>query len=248
VVAISQDAAQPATTTTIEQTITTIYLHSRAEMITRSKAKAMEAQAKLNAPKRVPTLAPAQQPSAHVPAEIPQTRQPDQLRTSRRDHDQQQQHAELEAALLAAVMQMAVNPNRTEAQAGQQPINETAFYATAPRNQATTAACLDLMRTSGKITVQFLRVTLMACQVSNTVHQKVASISSYITAKEQSFWPGLFAVAVLVVLLHLFDVLCVRRVLTRASMGERITASAAIFLGIAERLRERLGWMLLFQL
>jgi hypothetical protein len=133
-------------------------------MITRSKAKAMEAQAKLNAPKRVPTLAPAQQPSAHVPAEIPQTRQPDQLRTSRRDHDQQQQHAELEAALLAAVMQMAVNPNQTEAQAGQQPINETAFYATAPRNQATTAACLDLMRTSGKITVQFLRVTLMACQ------------------------------------------------------------------------------------
>jgi hypothetical protein len=55
-------------------------------------------------------------------------------------------------------------------------------------------------------------------------------------------------VAVLVVLLHLFDVLCVRRVLTWASMGERVTASAAIFLGIAERLRERLGWMLLFQL
>jgi hypothetical protein len=114
---------------------------------------------------------------------------------------------------------MAANPNQTGAGVGQRPINEAAFDAAAVETQATIAACLDLLRTSCKITMQLLRITLMACQVSNTVHRKVASISTYITAKEQSFWPGLFAVVVFVVLLHLFDVLCVRRVLTRASIA-----------------------------
>jgi hypothetical protein len=71
--------------------------------------------------------------------------------------------------------------------------------------------------------------------------KKIASVSNSITAKEQSFWPGLLAIAVFVVLLHMFDVLCVRRVLTRASIGERVTASEAIFLGIAKRLKGRLG-------
>jgi hypothetical protein len=117
-----------------------------------------------------------------------------------------------------------------------------------PDIQLRLAACLDLMRTSCKIAVQVLTITLMACQASNAVHRKVASVSSYITASEHSFWPGLFAVTIFVVSLHLFDVLCVRRVLTRASMGERVTASAAIFLGVGERLRERLRWMLIVQL
>jgi hypothetical protein len=216
-------------------------------MITRSKSKALKAQAKLNAPKRAPANAPAQQPTSGFRTGMPQARQTSQLRTSH--HDQgQQQHAELEAALLAAAIQMAVNPNQTGAEADRRPINAAAFDATTLRNQAIIAACLDLMCTSCKIAVQFLRITLMACQVSNAVHRKVASASTYITAKEQSFWPGLFALAVSVVLLHLFDVLCVRRILTRAFMGERVTASAAVFLDIAERFRERLGWLLLLQL
>lgn len=143
---------------------------------------------------------------------------------------------------------MAVNPNQTGARVDQDPTNDAAFDAAALETQATIAACLDLMRTSCKIAMQVLMNTLMACQASNAVHQKVASVSSYITASEHSFWPGLFAVTIFVVFLLLFDVLCVRRVLTRASMGERVTASAAIYLGVAERLRERLLWMLIVQL
>jgi hypothetical protein len=210
-------------------------------MITRSKAKALKAQAELNASKRAPT--------SSVHTGMPQASQHSQLYASRLDQDQQQrQHAELEAALLAAAIQMAVNPNQTGARVDQDPTNDAAFDAAALETQATITACLDLMRTSCKITVQVLMITLMACQASNAVHRKVASVSSYITASEHSFWPGLFAVTIFVVSLHLFDVLCVRRVLTRASMGERVTASAAIFLGVAERSRERLGWMLLLQL
>jgi hypothetical protein len=213
-------------------------------MITRSKAKVLNAQAELNAPNRAPTSV--------VRTRMPQARQPGQLHASRLDQDQQQQqqqqHAELKAALLAAAIQMASNLNQTGARVDQDPTNDAAFDAAALETQATIAACLDLMRTSCKIAVQVLMITLMACQANNAVHRKVASVSSYITAIRHSFWPGLLAVTIFVVFLHLFDVLCVRRVLTRASMGERVTASAAIFLGVAERLRERLRWMLIVQL
>jgi hypothetical protein len=210
-------------------------------MITRSKAKALKAQAELNAPKKAPT--------SGIHTGTLQSRQPSQLHASRLDQNQQQQqNAELEAALLAAAIQMARNSNQIGARVDQDPNIDPAFDAAALETQATIAACLDLMRTSCKIAVQVLTITLMACQASNAVHRKVASVSSYITASEHSFWPGLFAVTIFVVSLHLFDVLCVRPVLTRASMGERVTASAAIFLGAGERLRERLRWMLIVQL
>jgi hypothetical protein len=131
-------------------------------MITRSKAKVLKAQAELNAPKRAPTSV--------VRTRMPQARQPSQLHASRLDQDQQQrQHAELEAALLAAAIQMAVDSNQTGTRVDQDPNNDD---AAALETQVTIAACLDLMRTSFNIAVQVLRITLMACQVSNAVHQK----------------------------------------------------------------------------
>jgi hypothetical protein len=218
-------------------------------MITRSKAKALKTQANLNARKRAPPNAPLRQPSSSLPTGTTPSRQPSQLPASRRDQgNRQQRHDELEAAMLAAAIQMAVNPNRTGARIGQRPIDDPAFDATALGTQAATSARQDLVRTSFKIAVQCLQITLMASQASVAVHQKVASLSTYITAKEQNFWPGLFAVTSFVVLLRLFDVFGMRRVLTLASLGERVTASAAIFLGIAERLKERLEWMLVLHL
>jgi hypothetical protein len=108
------------------------------------------------------------------------------------------------------------------------------------------------MRTSCKIAWDYFRIVLMACQASAVVHQKIMLISPYFATAELSslfgLWLDIVAAALLVMLLHLFNVLCARRIWARESLAERIAASAALFLAVGEFLKENLEWALIVQI
>ena len=91
----------------------------------------------------------------------------------------------------------------------------------------------------------------MAYQASAVVQQKVTLISSYFLSKSLSHWlgvcPGFVAIALLVLVLHLFNILCVRRVWTRETLAERVAASATFFTVVGEFLETSLEWILDFQ-
>jgi hypothetical protein len=91
----------------------------------------------------------------------------------------QLQQAEMEAALVAAITQMAAEQNET-VMAGttttQQPIDEPLFDVAALEHLATVRARLDLMRTSCRIAWEYFRVITMACQASTIVQQRAMLI------------------------------------------------------------------------
>jgi len=133
------------------------------------------------------------------------------------------------------------------ATADQRPTDGAIFEAEAIEHQATVTARLDLMRTSCKIAWQYFRVTIMVCQASAVVQQKLTLTSSYLLSEPLSrrfgAFSGIVAITLLVLLLHLFNVLCVRRVWTRESLTERVAASAALFVIFEEFLETSLDWM-----
>lgn len=223
-------------------------------MITRSKARAMKARGETRAAKEIPTTIPVQHPSSHVPHGFPQARQSAQVLNSRNDQSQYQP-GDVEAALLAAFNQMAADQDQdvlAGAGAGQHPIDEAVFDPAALEHLATIAARLDLLRTSCKIAGQFFQVAVMACQASVGVQQKISSFSSYVVEEQLGIWlgiwPGVIAVTFFFVLLHLFNVMFVRRFGTRESLAERVTASAAMFLAVGAALKNRLEWMLVLRI
>ena len=220
-------------------------------MITRSKARAVK-KAQDEAKSRQPTQTPAplQQPSPRVYRNIRPERRPDQVIAG--SHEQVQlQRAEIEAALLAAIAQMAAGQS-LDVQAGaaidQQPFDATIFEAAALEHLATVRARLDLMRTSCRIALDYFRIATMAYQASAVVQQKLTLVSSYFLLNPFSRWlgacPSFVAIALLVLLLHLFNVLCVRRVWTRESLAERVAASAAFVTVVGEFLESSLEWIL----
>lgn len=200
-----------------------------------------------------PTHAPPQTRFPRSDGIVQQARQPEQVLAG--NHDQiQLQQAEMEAALLAAIAQMAAEQSHgvlAGATDNQQPIDGTLFEAAALEYLATVRARLDLMRTSSKIAWEYFRVTIMACQGSTIAQQKLTLILSYLLPKTLSLrlgaCPGIVAIAILALLLHLFNVLCVRRVWTRESLAERVAASAARFMMVGETLEMILDWMLTLQ-
>jgi hypothetical protein len=224
-------------------------------MITRSKARAIKkAQDELKSRQPTQTHAPLQQPPSRVIRDVHQERQPNQVIASSH-HQVQVQHADIEAALLEAIAQMAADQNQAGpagAPLNQNIFDETPFDAAALENQATVRARFDLMRTSCKIAWDYFRILLMACQASAVVHQKIMLISPYFATVELSrlfgLWLDIVAVALLVMLLHLFNVLCARRIWARESLAERIAASAAFFLAVGEFLKENLEWALIVRI
>lgn len=205
-------------------------------MITRSKTRATrQAQHETKTRRAAATHAPVQQPCSRVTRVVPQARQPRHIPTGSNGQVQHQQ-AELEAALPVAIDQTAEDHDQAilaEAAVDQYPVDGVVFDA-APR--ATFRARLDLMLTSCKIAGEFFQIAAMACQTSARVQQEITSISSFITSGKfgvwLGVWPGIVAFALFVLLLHLFNVLFVRRMLTQESLAERVTASAALFLGM----------------
>jgi hypothetical protein len=219
-------------------------------MITRSKARAIKkAQDEAKLRQATPTHAPPQQPSSRVDGIVQQARQPEQVLAG--NHDQiQLQQAEMEAALLAAIAQIAAEQNSNVlagAANNQRPVDGTLFEAATLEHLATVRARLDLMRTSSKIACQYLRVTIMVCQASAVAQQKLILTSSHLLPKALSSrlgaCPDIVAIALLALLLHLFNVLCVSRVWTRESLAERVAASAAVFMIVGEFLETKLDWM-----
>lgn len=201
----------------------------------------------------MPTHASLQHPCLRIDRIVPQAHQPDQVLAS--SHDQAQlQQAEMEAALIAAIAQMAAEQDQAVmagATTNQRPIDEPLLNAAALEHLATVRARLDLMRTSCEIAWEYFRIVATACQASTMVQQKVMLVSSYFVSKSLGrwlgVWPGIVAVALLVTLLHLFNVLCVRRIWRPESLAGRVTASAAIFLTVGGFLEEKLEWLLILQ-
>lgn len=224
----------------IEQHINTLS-PTTAEMITRSKARAIkqaQEEAKLRQP--TPTHASLHQPSSRVYRNVQPERQSYQILTDS-DDQMELQPAEVAAALLAAIVRMGANENQAAAAGttiNQRSINGTTSNALGLERLASTRARHDLVRTSGKIAWDYFRITTMACQASAIVRQIIRSIPSHFVTKELSPWLGLWlgiaAIALIALLLHLFNTLCVRRVWTRESLAERAAASAAVSLIVAE--------------
>lgn len=212
-----------------------------AEMITRSKAKAIkQAQGEAKLRQATPTHTSLHQPSSRVYRDVRSERQSDQALAGSNDQ-MDLQPAEIAAALLAAIVQMGANENRAAAAGAtinQRPIDGTPFNAAGLDHLAIARARHDLMRTCGKIAGDYFRITAMACQASAIVRQIIRSIPSYFVTKELSPWLGLWlgiaAIVLIALLLHLFNTLCVRRIWTRESLAERVAASAAVSLIVAE--------------
>ena len=224
-------------------------------MITRSKARAIKkAQDEAKLRQATQTHTPLQQPSPRVYRNFRRERNTNQVISGSRDQAQLQQE-EIEAALLAAIAQMAVDQNQdvpAGATINQNLFDETPFEAAALEQLATVRARFDLMRTSCKIAWDYFRIVLMACQASAVVQQKIMLISPYFATTGLSIlfglWLDIVAVALFVVLLHLFNVLCVRRMWAQESLAERVAASATFFLAVGGFLREKLEWMLIVQI
>jgi hypothetical protein len=219
-------------------------------MITRSKARAIkQAQEEAKLRQATPTQTALPQPSSRVCRNVRLERQLDQVLTG--DNDQMQlQPAEIAAALLADIANMATEENQAAAAGAtinQRPIDGSLFNAAGLEHLATTRARHDLMRTSGKILWDYFRITTLACQASAIVRQIIRSIPSYFVAKQLSpwlgLWLGIFAIALLALLLHLFNVLFVRRIWTWESLAKRVAASAAVFFVVGEFLETNLEWM-----
>jgi hypothetical protein len=218
-------------------------------MITRSKARAIkQAQEEAKLRQATPTQTALPQPSSRVCRNVRLERQLDQVLTG--DNDQMQlQPAEIAAALLADIANMATEENQAAAAGAtinQRPIDGSLFNAAGLEHLATTRARHDLTRTSGKILWDYFRITALACQASAIVRQIIRSIPPYFVAKQLSprlgLWLGIFAIALLALLLHLFNVLFVRR-RTRESLAKRVAASAVVFLVVGEFLETNLEWM-----
>jgi len=224
-------------------------------MITRSKTRAIQqAQNEIRSRRATSTRTPLQQPLPRVDEAVPQARRPNIIFAD--GHGQiQNEPAELEAALLETINQVAAGQGQADlagAPVNQQPINEAVFDAAALERLATAIARLNLMRTSCKIAWVYFRIATMACQASVGFQQKFASFMSFLPMSELGSWlgawPGTIALALFVLALHLFNVLCVRRILTQESLANRVDASAAIFLGVGSFLKEKLEWMLILQM
>jgi len=223
-------------------------------MITRSKARAIKkAQEEAKSQQATPIHAPSQQHFSFIDEIVQQAHQPEQVPPN--SHDQiQLQQAEMEAALLAAIAQIAAEQNQAVlpgVTTDQRPIDGTNLEAAALEHLATVRARLGLLRTSSKIAWQYFRVATMVCQASALVQQKFTLISSYLLPKALSLrlgaCPGIVAIALLALLLHLFNVLCVRRVWTQESLAERVVASAAVFMIVGEFLEMSLDRMMNLQ-
>lgn len=218
-------------------------------MITRSKARAMrQSQNNIKSQNARPTHASLQHPCLRIDGIVPQAHHQDQILASSRDQVQIQQ-AEMEAALIAAITWMAAEQDG--ATTNQQLFNEPLFDVVALEHLATVRARLDLMRTSGRIAWDYFRITTMACQASAFVQQRVMMISSCFVSRSLGrwlgVWPGIIAVALLVMLLHLFNVLCVRRTWRPKSLAERVATSATLFLTVGGFLKEKFEWLLILQ-
>jgi len=224
-------------------------------MVTRSKTRAIQqAQNRIRSQRETSTRTSLQQPLPRVDEVVPQAHRPNIIFAG--GHGQiQNEPAELEAALLAAINQVAADQDQAdlaEAPADQKPVNEAVFDAAALERLVTAIARLNLMRTSCKIAWVYFRIATMACQASVGFQQTFASFMSFLPMSQLGSWlgawPGTIALALVVLLLHLFNILCVRRSLTQESLAERVNASAAIFLGAGSFLKEKLEWMLLLQM
>ena len=212
-----------------------------------------QAQKNIESQTAMPTHASLQHPCLRIDRIVPQAHQPDQVLAS--SHDQAQlQQAEMEAALIAAIAQMAAEQDQAVmagATINQRFIDESLFDAAALEHLATVRARLDLMRTSGQIAWDYFRIITMACQASAFVQQRVMLISSCFVSgslgRWLGVWPGIITVALLVMLMHLFNVLCVRRIWRPKSLAERVATSAALFLTVGGFLKEKLEWLLILQ-
>lgn len=212
-----------------------------------------QAQNNIKSRNAMPTHSSLPRPCLRIDGIVPQAHQPDQVLAGSDDQMHLQQ-AEMEAALIAAITQMAAEQNQAVmagATTNQRLIDEPLFDAAALEHLATVRARLDLMRTSGQIAWDYFRITTMACQASAFVQQRVMLISSCFVSKSLSHWlgvwPGIVAVALLVMLLHLFNVLCVRRIWRPESLAERVATSAALFRIVGGFLKEKLEWLLILQ-
>jgi hypothetical protein len=132
----------------------------------------------------------------------------------------------------------------------QQPTDGALFEAAMLEHLATARARLDLMQSSCRIAWEYFMFTTMACRATIVVQQKLALLSSHLLPKALSHGfgacAGMVAIALLAVLLHLFNVLCVRRVWTRDPLVERVAASAADLKVVREFLEASLGWMMIY--
>ena len=192
-------------------------ISSSSRMITRSRARAIQ-QAQNGADPHTATTTRTPPRTPRMGGVRQQIRRPIPTLAGNNGHIQQPR-AEVDAALLAAVNHVAAEQdqaNLAEATANEQPINEPLFDAAMLERLVTLKARLDLMRTSCKTAWVYFRITTMACQASIGFQQKFASTSSFLPFDQVGCrfgaWPGTVASALLVLLLHLFNVLCLRRI------------------------------------
>jgi hypothetical protein len=187
-------------------------------MITRSKARAnRQAQNEIESRKTTSTRTTLRRPSSRTDEVIPRAHQPDDILAG--NHGQiRDKYAELEAANQMAAEQ---DPVVLAEATNQRPVNEVVFDEAMLESLATIKARLDLTHTSCKIAWVYFRITTMACQASIEFQQKFASLSSFLPVNQLGCWlgawPGTVALALLVLLLHLFNVLCLRSQLVDGS-------------------------------
>jgi hypothetical protein len=146
------------------------------------------------------------------------------------------QSAEIAAALLAAIAQMRADENQAALGAtnNQLPVTGTLFNPPEIKHLATVRARHDLMRTSDNIawptsaSPQWLvKQALSFGRSSGRFHPTIYQINSFFGS---GYGWVIVAIVLLALLLHLFNVLGVRRIWTRESLATIIAASAAVFL------------------
>lgn len=222
-------------------------------MITRSKARAMqaEAQAQAQAQKKAPIVLITRD-ATNDPVLRSQTPNNTQARrpTYGQDTaavDEQLQQAEMNAAFADILNQLlTAQPTTDQSTLGQQDAWQATFNPLMLL-LTTIEVWMSFKRTVFSIALEFLQVTILACQTSATLKERVLALSSMapqLLVHSLGIWTGYSAIICSVLLLHLFDALLVRRVLTlEPSAAARVEASSAVFLEFgraAKKMCERL--------
>lgn len=190
---------------------------------------------------------------------ISRSQTPNDTQASRPAHGQdasptneQTQQAAMDAAIADIFNQLlAAQPTTDQSTPGEQgawqaTFNPLIFLLTAIDGWS------SFKKTAFLIALEFLQVTILACQTSGTVNEKALSLSSMapqLLVHWLGIWTGFLAIICSVLLLHLFDALLARRFFARGqSAADRVEASSALFLQVALAAKKICEWLMIFNI
>lgn len=227
-------------------------------VVTRNQSRARQAQAAPYAPRLVEqnvpetTVTNAANTSGRDHQHLPNhalsmgnmPRQPEQvpqaLPRRRQDANREQQQAEIEDAMIAALIaEIAAQQHEMRrppaAAAGQVPIDPEAE---------------NLFYTIQTVTLKAFKVAFLTCNARVNTRRLTLSLTEDFGTRwfniAHDMWMGVFAFVLLVAILHLADVLLVRRVFSRQPVGARARASKTLFMLAGRFLEEVIPRLLVF--